>query len=345
MEQTRMDPSESVMYTGDTTDASGAFIKNNLIVNYLPQSMTENGLRLLFQPFGEIVQCKIVCDRYTRQSLGYGFVRYDTAESAQEAINNLNGITEYPGVLLENKRIKVSHARPASKEITRSNLYISGIPLTWTSEQLATLLAEFGEVIESRVLFDPVSKKPRGVGFCRLGTHSSAQAAINALSGNVLSGGLMPLLVKFVDPPHPRRMQGFGSSPPMNPYGFAAVPHQGRFQYQSIAFNRPINMFQQSGYVAPFHPAIQPLRNERKYPGVCLFIYHLPQECTEQHIQQLFSSYGTVLSAKVMKDLNTGRNKGFGFVNMLNDQQAQLAIQGLNGYQMGNKFLKVSPKT
>lgn len=327
-------------------DDSGPFAKNNLIVNYLPQSMTEDGLRLLFAPFGDIVQCKIVCDRYSRQSLGYGFIRFETEASAQEAINNLNGISEYPGVQLENKRIKVSHARPASKEITRSNLYISGIPLTWTSEQLAALLSEFGDVIESRVLFDPVSKKPRGVGFCRLGTHSSAQAAINSLSGKVLAGGLMPLLVKFVDPPLPRgRMpQGFGAgSPPMNPYGFAAVP-QGRFQYQNIAFNRPINMFQQqSGYVAPFQ--MQPQRNERKYPGSCLFIYHLPQECTEQHIQQLFSSYGTVLSAKVMKDLNTGRNKGFGFVNMLSDQQAQLAMQGLNGYQMGNKFLKVSPKS
>jgi len=84
--------------------------------------------------------------------------------------------------------------------------------------------------------------------------------------------------------------------------------------------------------------------SKQPYPGVCLFIYHLTPDCTEHTLQQLFSNYGTVLSAKVMKDLTSGRNKGFGFVNMMNDQQAQLAISSLNGYQMGNKFLKVAYK-
>ena len=46
-----------------------------------------------------------------------------------------------------------------------------------------------------------------------------------------------------------------------------------------------------------------------QYPGVCLFVYHLPANATETTLYQLFSNYGQVLSAKVMKDLQTGTNK------------------------------------
>ena len=45
-----------------------------------------------------------------------------------------------------------------------------------------------------------------------------------------------------------------------------------------------------------------------------------------------------------MRDLLTSRSKGFGFVNLMNEQQAQAAINGLNGFQLGSKYLKVAFK-
>lgn len=73
----------------------------NLIVNYLPQTMTENELRSLFEQIDYVERCKLVTNRWTNQSLCYGFVKYTKADSADRAVKSLNGLK------LENKIIKV----------------------------------------------------------------------------------------------------------------------------------------------------------------------------------------------------------------------------------------------
>jgi RNA recognition motif-containing protein len=76
----------------------------NLMVNYIPTTVDEMQLRQLFERFGPIESVKIVCDRDTRQSRGYGFVKYQSAASAQQAVNELNGFN------ILNKRLKVALA-------------------------------------------------------------------------------------------------------------------------------------------------------------------------------------------------------------------------------------------
>ena len=76
----------------------------NLMVNYIPTTIDEMQLRQLFEMYGPIESIKIVCDRETRQSKGYGFVKYRFSFSAMHAIQYLNG---YP---LMNKRLKVAYA-------------------------------------------------------------------------------------------------------------------------------------------------------------------------------------------------------------------------------------------
>uniref|UniRef100_UPI00398E5894 ELAV-like protein 2 isoform X6 n=1 Tax=Pristiophorus japonicus TaxID=55135 RepID=UPI00398E5894 len=66
--------------------------KTNLIVNYLPQNMTQEELKSLFGSIGEIESCKLVRDKITGQSLGYGFVNYVDPKDAEKAINTLNGL-------------------------------------------------------------------------------------------------------------------------------------------------------------------------------------------------------------------------------------------------------------
>jgi len=79
-------------------------------------------------------------------------------------------------------------------------------------------------------------------------------------------------------------------------------------------------------------------------PGCNLFIYHLPQEYNDASLTQLFSAYGTVLSAKVFIDKATMQSKCFGFVSYEKPESAAAAIAGLNGLQLGYKRLKVSLK-
>ncbi|KAH8619176.1 putative RNA recognition motif (a k a RRM RBD or RNP domain) [Trypanosoma vivax] len=76
----------------------------NLMVNYIPTTVDEVQLRQLFDRFGPIESVKIVCDRESRQSRGYGFVKFQSAASAQQAINSLNGF------VILNKRLKVALA-------------------------------------------------------------------------------------------------------------------------------------------------------------------------------------------------------------------------------------------
>ncbi|XP_064595630.1 CUGBP Elav-like family member 2 isoform X12 [Liolophura sinensis] len=78
--------------------------------------------------------------------------------------------------------------------------------------------------------------------------------------------------------------------------------------------------------------------------GANLFIYHLPQEFSDQDLMQTFAPFGSVVSAKVYVDKQTNLSKCFGFVSYDNPVSAQAAIQAMNGFQIGMKRLKVQLK-
>lgn len=79
--------------------------------------------------------------------------------------------------------------------------------------------------------------------------------------------------------------------------------------------------------------------------GWCIFVYNLAPETEENVLWQLFGPFGAVQSVKVIRDLQTNKCKGFGFVTMTNYDEAVVAIQSLNGYTLGNRVLQVSFKT
>jgi cold-inducible RNA-binding protein len=79
-----------------------------------------------------------------------------------------------------------------------------------------------------------------------------------------------------------------------------------------------------------------------------LYIGNLPYETSEQDLQQLFMSAGTVESVNVIRDMATGRARGFAFVEMANDAEAQNAVRTLNACEFGGRNLTVNearPKT
>src|SRR5262245_52821210 len=73
-----------------------------------------------------------------------------------------------------------------------------------------------------------------------------------------------------------------------------------------------------------------------------LYVGNLPYGWTDHDLHNLFEPYGTVQSALVIKDRDTGRSKGFGFVEMSTDQQAQAAIATLNGQDVNGRALTVN---
>jgi len=76
--------------------------------------------------------------------------------------------------------------------------------------------------------------------------------------------------------------------------------------------------------------------------GNKLYVGNLPYSVRDDDLQQAFSQFGTVTSAKVMMERDTGRSKGFGFVEMGSDAEAQAAINGMNGQPLSGRSLVVN---
>jgi RNA recognition motif-containing protein len=76
--------------------------------------------------------------------------------------------------------------------------------------------------------------------------------------------------------------------------------------------------------------------------GKKLYAGNLGYGVTSSDLEQLFAAFGTVRSAEVIADRDTGRSKGFGFVEMSSDEEAQAAIQGLNGQERDGRAMAVN---
>ncbi|XP_076635695.1 ELAV-like protein 2 isoform X11 [Colletes latitarsis] len=304
--------------------------KTNLIVNYLPQSMNQDDIRSLFSSIGEVESCKLIRDKITGQSLGYGFVNYHRPEDAEKAINTLNGLR------LQTKTIKVSYARPSSEAIKGANLYVSGLPKNMTQQDLENLFCPYGRIITSRILCDNITGLSKGVGFIRFDQRVEAERAIQELNGTIPKGSTEPITVKFANNPSNNNK----AIPPLAAYlaphatrRFGGPIHHptGRFRYSPLTGDLLANS------MLPGHAM--------NGSGWCIFVYNLAPETEENVLWQLFGPFGAVQSVKVIRDLQTNKCKGFGFVTMTNYDEAVVAIQSLNGYTLGNRVLQVSFKT
>lgn len=87
-------------------------------------------------------------------------------------------------------------------------------------------------------------------------------------------------------------------------------------------------------------------REERDRPGevliVNIYVGNLPYSTTDAELQALFAPHGTVKSASVIIDRETGRSRGFGFVEMANDEEGRKAISALNNFQVNGRPLVVN---
>ncbi|XP_069170034.1 ELAV-like protein 1 isoform X5 [Procambarus clarkii] len=343
--------------------------KTNLIVNYLPQNMTQEEIRSLFSSIGELESCKLIRDKVTGQSLGYGFVNYVRQDDAERAINQLNGLR------LQNKTIKVSYARPSSEAIKGANLYVSGLPKSMTQQDLEGMFRAYGSIITSRILCDNITGLSKGVGFIRFDQRIEAERAIQKLNGTIPEGAAEPITVKFANNPsnNNKAVPPLAAylSPLTRRYGGPIHHPAGRFRYiplspltrHSLVFpqvktidslpEEPSNLAQDMKSKLVYSPGSgDNLLGNSLLPGSalngsgwCIFVYNLAPETEENILWQLFGPFGAVQNVKVIRDLQTNKCKGFGFVTMTNYDEAVVAIQSLNGYTLGNRVLQVSFKT
>ena len=292
----------------------------------------------------------------TKASLGYAFINYEKAGDARKAIESLHGMK------LTNKTIKVSVARPSSNEIKNANLYVSGLPLCCSENDLRVLFSRYGVIITSKVLYDE-NQQSRGVGFVRFDKRMEAEAAIQGLNNKIpeLEDAHKPLTVKFANPPS-QKIQPYleilaqakglancaylrqaGLFAPLSPTSLAAnaAAAVGNTPLGSPGSSILTNGLNVSAGGSP--TSLSALTNSLQ--SWCVFVYNLPSDATELTLFQLFSKYGAIHSARVVMDETTKKCKGYDFINMAQYDEALNAIFRLNGYCLERgKPLQVSFK-
>jgi len=175
--------------------------RTNLIINYLPQAMTDNELYSMFITVGPIVSAKIMRDKSSGYSYGYGFVHYQSPDDASKAIATLNGLQ------VSNKRIKVSYSRPNTADIKDTNLYVGNVPQGCTEDDLQNLFGSYGNILTKKLLRDQAGKV-KGIAFIRFSKKTEADAAMADLNGYQLPGASRGLDVKVAED-HGRQKAAF----------------------------------------------------------------------------------------------------------------------------------------
>ncbi|XP_003741033.1 ELAV-like protein 1 [Galendromus occidentalis] len=331
---------------------------SNLIVNYLPQKLSDQEFYDLFGQIGRIKTCKIVRNKLTGYSYGFGFVDYHDPEDAKKAIGVYNGFK------MNNKTLKVAIAKPSNSNHSKNtNVYIRGVPKNFDPDELENLFGTFGRLVQFRVLRDLSTNVNKGVAFALYDDKENADRAIQDMDGKTLNGGTEPLQVKIADdqmklkkhrqmtsyeqqiraggpmhgrPPYVNNFRPNHRFNPMNkngPGGFQIGQPGGYGHGSQNVGGGGAGIGGGGGYdQAPVGPPI-------------LFVYNIGMETDDPSLVQLFSQYGTVEKAAVVRDKMTTKSKGYGFVTMPNYNEALWAIDQLNGFQYAGKPLQVSFKT
>jgi len=157
------------------TGAGNVFVKN------LDPSIDNKALFDTFSLFGDILSCKVEVDR-TGQSKGYGFVHFETLESAEEAIAKINGMLIAGREVFVGKFVK-RNERPGMADWT--NVFVKNIPVHWNKQRLEDEFSPCGPIASAVIMMDEKGES-RGFGFVDYVEHEGAVAAVNTLNEKVV---------------------------------------------------------------------------------------------------------------------------------------------------------------
>ncbi|XP_043933305.1 CUGBP Elav-like family member 4 isoform X1 [Protopterus annectens] len=351
-------------------DSEGRGEDRKLFVGMLGKQQSEDDVRRLFEPFGQIEECTILRGP-DGASKGCAFVKFGTHAEAQAAINSLHGSQTMPGA---SSSLVVKFADTDKERTLRRMHQMAGQlgifnPMTiqfgaygaYTQvimqQQAALMAAAQGTCLNpmaaiaaaqmqqmaafnvSGLVATPMTPSsgtstPPGIG----------TATVPSIATPIGVNGFSPLPPQTNGQPatetiytngiHPYPAQSPTLADPLQP-AYAGIQHYAAAYPAAYA---PISQ------AFPQQPPIMPQQQREGPEGCNLFIYHLPQEFGDAELMQMFLPFGNVISAKVFVDRATNQSKCFGFVSFDNPASAQAAIQAMNGFQIGMKRLKVQLK-
>eukprot|EP00298_Acanthocystis_sp_HF-20_P013927 c20564_g2_i2.p1 GENE.c20564_g2_i2~~c20564_g2_i2.p1 ORF type:complete len:373 (+),score=142.81 c20564_g2_i2:84-1202(+) len=346
-----------------------------LFVGQIPKSFDVEQIRPLFAAFGRVLDISVIRDKISNEHRGCCFVRMGSKDEAERAIAGLHGVQTLP-TLTTPMQVKYADGEIEKFE---AKLFVGMLPKTITEEDVRSIFSQYGSVIDATVLREK-NGTGKGCAFVKYASRASADRAIKELNGvKKVEGAAGPLVVKYADTAKDRQIKYQMQHTPMSPFnqvpgmaGYLATYGRGMGmppQYGN-GMPGPTPAIPQQSPWGPGPSAPMPMmgnqmmgnqmmnnqmmgnqmpqqapKSQEGPPGCNIFIYHVPPEFGDADLAIAFSSFGHVISSKVFIDKMTGMSKGFGFISYDNPTSAMNAIQAMNGFQIGNKRLKVQLKT
>ena len=320
-----------------TSHTTHDFIDSSkLFVGQLPRDADERLVREIFSPYGDIANIYVIKKKIQHDSAknGCAFVKFREREMAQRAIEALDGELQLEGV---DKPIKVKFANQNKMQ-------------QWPQNTPPSRMDHSG-MHQAQDMYMNARSHMVGGGYYPMSPYPS-QVSPEEYSSDVGTPPT-PIMTPNV---HPPPLMGM----PPGAYGHHQSYHQGHAPHMHHPYHPGYGMYPPYGQ-GPRPPPYGPGRGQRVGRGVGpppqvparpregpaganLFIYHLPIDLTDADLATAFNPFGNVISAKVFVDRYTGESKGFGFVSYDSIMSAELAIEQMNGFQIGNKRLKVQHK-
>lgn len=163
--------------------------QGNVFIKNLDSAIDNKALHDTFNQFGNILSCKVAQDEFGN-SRGYGFIHFETGESASRAIQGVNGM------LLNDKKVFVGHhiakkdrqSKFDEMKANFTNLYVKNIHPDVTDQEFNQLFKNYGDVTSAAITRDPDTGKSRGFGFVNYVDHEHAAKAVDDLNNKDFHG-------------------------------------------------------------------------------------------------------------------------------------------------------------
>uniref|UniRef100_A0A8C5CY17 RRM domain-containing protein n=1 Tax=Gadus morhua TaxID=8049 RepID=A0A8C5CY17_GADMO len=321
------------------SEKNNAVEDRKLFIGMISKKCNENDIRLMFSPYGQIEECRILRgpDGLSR---GCAFVTFTARQMALSAIKTMHQSQTMEGcsspiVVKFADTQKDKEQKRMAQQLQQQMQQLNAASM-WGN---LTGLNSLGPHLHSYCIlkYNPTGSSPTSSNNSSVnpmaslgalqslaagagaGLNMSSLAGMAALNGSLGSGNLS---------------NGSG-----NTMEALSQAYSGIQQYAAAALPSLYNQSLLS------QQSVSAAGSQKEGPeGANLFIYHLPQEFGDQDLLQMFMPFGNVISAKVFIDKQTNLSKCFGFVSYDNPVSSQAAIQSMNGFQIGMKRLKVQLK-
>ncbi|KAM6925403.1 polyadenylate-binding protein 1-like isoform 2-T2 [Xenentodon cancila] len=281
----------------------------SLYVGDLHPDVTEAMLYQKFSPAGPIMSIRVCRDIITRRSLGYAYINFQQPADAECALDTMN----YDVIKGRPIRIMWSQRDPGLRKSGVGNIFIKNMDESIDNKALYDTFSAFGNILSCKVVCD--EKGSKGYGFVHFETQEAANRAIETMNGMLLND---------------RKVQKAGKQ-----LESGIINPKDHFLWEKCQFS-------QLSFVGHFKS-----RKERevefgtkamKFTNV--YIKNFGEDFSDEKLKEIFSVFGKTLSVRVMKD-EKGRSRGFGFVNYAHHEDAQKAVDEMNGKELNGKTIYV----